>query len=56
MNDNENEITCPRCGQPAYEHLKSGQKHEMDTIGTHRVCSTEEGTFLHSYQQWSDNE
>ncbi len=48
------ELTCSRCGQPAYQHLEPGECEELDTIGTHRICATDEGTYLHSYQQWSE--
>ncbi|MDS0473525.1 hypothetical protein [Natrinema sp. 1APR25-10V2] len=48
----ENEIMCPRCSCEAYEHLEPGEASEIDTIGMHRVCATEQGTYLHGQSQF----
>lgn len=53
--DMGDELRCSRCGCEAYQLLEIGECREIDTIGSHRICSTSEGTYLHSYAQWSDD-
>lgn len=47
-------LTCPRCGNPAYQHLEPGEADELDTIGTHRICATEKGAYLHGRNQFGE--
>lgn len=50
----DDELTCPLCGNEAYQRLDHGEMDELDTIGTHRVCATDEGTFFHAHGQFGE--
>jgi hypothetical protein len=47
---NEDSPECPNCGYEAFCVIENGGVFSIDTIGRVYICSTSEGTFLHSWR------
>jgi len=38
---------CPDCEEEAFRHVPLGETTSIDTIGSVRICVTDEGTYFH---------
>lgn len=48
--------TCPRCGNEAYRVVETGEYTRVDTIGTHMICATNSGFYMHGYDSYEMSE
>lgn len=43
----EDEVICPDCGEKVFRFVPVGSNTTIDTIGSIKICSTEQGTYFH---------
>lgn len=46
--ESDEEVVCPQCSETAFRFVPLGVQTTIDTIGSVRICATEQGTYFHT--------
>ena len=48
--------TCPACDNEAYRFVPTGEYTTVDTMGTHLICATNSGFYMHGHDAYDYDE